>query len=65
MQKIKAKDEVIVIAGKDKGRRGKVLKVIPDSKKVLVSGVNIVKKHVGLVPKEMIVKEINSLLKEE
>lgn len=44
MLKIKRDDEVIVIAGKDKGKRGKVLKVRADGK-LLVSGVNIVKKH--------------------
>jgi len=54
MAKIRQDDEVIVIAGKDKGRRGKVLKVIPDSKKVLVSGVNIVKKHVRPNPQKNI-----------
>lgn len=46
MAKIRQDDEVIVIAGKDKGRRGKVLKVLPDAGKVLVGGVNMVKKHV-------------------
>jgi len=44
MQKIKRDDEVIVIAGKDKGKRGKVLKVLDDSR-LLVSGVQIIKKH--------------------
>lgn len=46
MAKIRQDDEVIIIAGKDKGRRGKVLKVLPDTGKVLVAGVNMVKKHV-------------------
>lgn len=44
MRKIKRNDEVIVIAGKDKGKRGKVVKVVDDSR-VVVSGINIVKKH--------------------
>lgn len=44
MLKIKRDDEVIVIAGKDKGKRGKVVKVRTDGR-VVVSGVNIVKKH--------------------
>lgn len=43
MRKIKKNDEVIVIAGKDKGSRGNVLSVLDDS--VVVSGVNKVKKH--------------------
>ncbi len=46
MQKIKKGDEVIVLAGKDKGAIGKVLKVLPKLSKVLVEGVGIVKKHV-------------------
>ena len=44
MKKIKRDDEVVVIAGKDKGKRGKVLKVLDDSR-LLVSGVQIIKKH--------------------
>ena len=44
MRKIKVNDMVIVLAGKDKGRAGKVLKVMDSA--VLVEGVNIVKKHV-------------------
>lgn len=44
MRKIKRNDEVVVIAGKDKGKRGKVVKVVDESR-VLVSGVNMIKKH--------------------
>ena len=44
MLKIKSDDEVIILAGKDKGKRGKVQKVL-DNNKVLVSGVNMMKKH--------------------
>lgn len=43
MRKIKKNDDVIVIAGKDKGDRGKVLRVLGD--RLLISGVNMVKKH--------------------
>lgn len=46
MQKIRKNDEVIIIAGKDKGRRGKVLKVLVTLNKALVEGVNLIKKHV-------------------
>ena len=45
MRKIKSGDEVIVIAGKSKGQRGKVTKVLIDSDKVIVEGANLVKKH--------------------
>ena len=45
MNKIKKGDDVIVIAGKDKGKRGNVLRVL-DNGRVMVDGINIVKKHV-------------------
>jgi large subunit ribosomal protein L24 len=44
MQRIKKGDEVVVIAGRDKGKRGTVLRRI-DAERVLVEGVNRVKKH--------------------
>ena len=44
MRKIRKGDNVIVIAGKDKGKRGSVLRVVDDSH-VVVEGVNRVKKH--------------------
>lgn len=43
--RIKKGDTVKVISGKDKGKIGKVLKVIPKEKKVIVEGVNIIKKY--------------------
>jgi large subunit ribosomal protein L24 len=42
---VRKNDTVIVISGKDKGKTGEVLKVSPKAGKVLVQGVNIVKKH--------------------
>jgi len=45
MYKIKKGDEVVVIAGKDKGRRGVVLKVLVEENKVVVENINIVKRH--------------------
>ena len=44
MRKIKRDDEIIVIAGRDKGKRGKVLRVQDDGR-LLVSGINMIKKH--------------------
>ncbi|MEM6580916.1 MAG: 50S ribosomal protein L24 [Pseudomonadota bacterium] len=44
MLKIKRDDEVIVLAGKDKGKRGKVRQVLGNGK-LIVSGVNMIKKH--------------------
>ena len=45
MNRIKKGDEVIVIAGRDKGRRGTVISVNDLDDQVLVEGVNVVKKH--------------------
>ncbi len=43
---VKTGDEVIVIQGKDRGKKGKVLQVSPSEGKVIVEGINIVSKHV-------------------
>ncbi len=43
--KIKSGDQVVVLVGRDKGRKGKIEKVFPKLKKVLVSGVNVYKRH--------------------
>ncbi|ABC23474.1 50S ribosomal protein L24 [Rhodospirillum rubrum] len=58
--KIKKGDKVVVLAGKDKGKRGEVLKAIPKEGRVVVQGVNVVKRHTrptntaagGIVEKE-------------
>ena len=59
--KLKKGDEVIIIAGKDKGKTGKITKMHPDIFKAIVSGINKVKKHQkpdnnqagGIIEKEM------------
>lgn len=43
--KLKTGDKVRVIAGKDKGKEGEITKVLRDTNKVVVDGVNILKKH--------------------
>ncbi|WP_158881283.1 50S ribosomal protein L24 [Amycolatopsis anabasis] len=43
--KVKKGDTVVVIAGKDKGAKGKVIQAYPDRERVLVEGVNRIKKH--------------------
>lgn len=63
MQKIKKGDDIIVITGKDKGKRGTVSRVMLDVDRVLVDGINMVKKHQkpnpaagapgGIIEKEM------------
>ena len=58
--KIKKGDRVVVLAGKDKGKVGEVIQVMPKASRVIVSGVNMVKRHTapsqvnagGIVEKE-------------
>jgi large subunit ribosomal protein L24 len=45
MSNIKKGDRVIVTTGRDKGKKGEVLKVFPKETKALVAGVNVVKRH--------------------
>ncbi len=42
---VRKNDTVLVIAGKDRGKRGRVLKVLPERTRVIVEGVNFVKRH--------------------
>ena len=43
--KVKVGDKVLVIAGKDKGKEGKIIKTLRKEDRVVVEGINIVKKH--------------------
>ena len=43
--KIKKGDRVVVLAGRDKGKRGEVLQVIPSENRALVQGINVVRRH--------------------
>jgi large subunit ribosomal protein L24 len=45
MQKIRKGDKVVVLAGKDKGRTGEVLRVMPKEDRALVRGINVVVRH--------------------
>lgn len=59
--KLKKGDKVVVLTGKDKGRRGEILKMLRDRNKAVVQGVNVVKRHTkpsqagpgGIVEKEL------------
>jgi large subunit ribosomal protein L24 len=72
MQKIKKGDDVIVITGKDSGKRGTILKVVSELDRVVVENVNVVKKHQkpnpnagvagGIVEKEMSIHVSNVML---
>ena len=71
MQKIRKGDEVVVIAGRDKGKRGTVLRRVDDAH-LVIEGVNVVKKHVrpnpmkgqtgGIVEKSMPIDQSNLML---
>ena len=71
MRKIRRGDEVVVIAGKDKGKRGTVLRRVDDTH-LIVEGINVVKKHVrpnpmkgqtgGIVEKSMPIDQSNVML---
>ena len=52
--KIKRNDQVVVIAGKDKGKKGRVLRVLAERNRVLVEGVMMIKKHVKPNPQQNI-----------
>jgi len=61
MSRIKVGDEVVILSGKDKGKIGKVIERIPKENKLVVEGVNVVKRHIrarrrgqesGIVEKE-------------
>ena len=68
--KIKKGDKVVVITGRDKGRTGKVLQVMPKEGRAMVQGINLVKRHqkqtqtqeAGIVSKELSVHLSNLLI---
>jgi large subunit ribosomal protein L24 len=42
---IRKNDNVLVVTGKDRGKRGRVLKVLPEKNRLIVEGVNVIKRH--------------------
>ena len=70
MQKIRKGDKVVVLAGKDKGRTGEVMQMMPKEGRALVRGVNIVRRHqkqtataeAGIVAKEAPIQVSNLAL---
>ncbi len=69
MSRIHKGDEVVVISGKDKGKRGHVLRVLPDKNRIVVENINMVKRHTkgnpmqgaagGILEKEMAIDVSN------
>ena len=47
---IRRNDTVLVITGKDRGKRGRVLKVLPDKNRLVIEGVNMIKRHTKANP---------------
>ena len=70
MQKLKKGDSVVVLAGKDKGRTGQIVQMMPKDGKAIVQGVNMVKRHqkqsqtqeAGVVAKEAAIQLSNIAL---
>ena len=69
--RVKKDDVVVVIAGRDKGRQGRVLRVLRERDKVVVEGINVMKRHMrptpqnpegGIVEKEMPIHVSNVML---
>ena len=51
VQRLQKGDEVVVISGKDKGKKGKVMRLFKDTDRVLVEGINLVKRHMKPNPR--------------
>ena len=51
---IRKNDNVVVTTGKDRGKRGRVVRVVPDKNRVIVEGVNIIKRHTKANPQRQI-----------
>ncbi|MGH1349716.1 MAG: 50S ribosomal protein L24 [Methyloligellaceae bacterium] len=70
--KIKKGDRVVVLAGKDKGEKGEVIKVLPRENKAIVQGVNLVRRHqkqtqtqeAGIISKEAAIHISNIALED-
>jgi large subunit ribosomal protein L24 len=69
--KIRKNDNVVVVAGNDKGKKGKVLKVFPSVSKVIIEGINLRKRHTkanqknpqgGIIEKEAPINVSNVML---
>jgi large subunit ribosomal protein L24 len=51
---VRKNDSVVVMTGKDRGKRGRVLKVLPEKNRVIVEGVNVIKRHTKPNPQRQI-----------
>jgi len=70
--KIRKGDKVVVITGKDKGKQGEIVRMIPDENRAVVRGINMVKRHTrqtagqegGIISKEMPIQISNLALRD-
>ncbi len=70
--KIRKGDKVVVITGKDRGKQGEIIRMIPDENRALVRGINMVKRHTrqtagqegGIISKEMPIQISNLALRD-
>jgi len=69
--RIKKNDQIIVLSGEDKGKRGKVLKVLPSENRVIVEGINFISRHMrpsqsmpqgGIIKKEAPIHASNVMI---
>jgi large subunit ribosomal protein L24 len=51
---IRKNDNVMVVAGRDRGKKGRVLRVLPEKNRVIVEGVNVIKRHTRPNPQRQI-----------
>ena len=58
---IRKNDTVLVVTGKDRGKRGRVLQIVPDNNRLIVEGVNMIKRHTRPNPGKNIVQREASL----
>ena len=54
VKSVRKNDEVEVIAGRDRGKRGRVLRVLPEKGRVVVEGVNVIKRHTRPNPQKQV-----------
>ena len=51
---VRKNDQVVVVSGKDRGKRGRVLKVVPGTNRLIVEGVNFIKRHTKPNPQRQV-----------
>ena len=63
--RIKSDDQVVVISGKDRGKRGRVLRVDPKNERVFVEGLNMIKRHQKAIPMSPTAQQTSGVIEKE